>query len=223
MLVLANRIRVMITMSLINMIQQMSDSLDVKMHISEAKFLSVFPKSKPLIYHEIVKYIGLAGCKTKEQQAMFLAQCGHETAGFSVFIENLNYSDVALLRTFPKYFNSDNVKAYARQPEKIANRAYANRMGNGDELSGDGYKFRGRGLIQITGKNNYIAFRKWLGREIKLDDVGTDLELIVLAGIWYWQKNNLAALKRVVDVTKCVNGGLNGLADRQAKYDKLMS
>ncbi|WP_150538851.1 glycoside hydrolase family 19 protein [Actinobacillus vicugnae] len=210
-------------MSLINMMQQISDSLDVKMHISESKFLSVFPNSKPLIYHEIAKYIGLAGCKTKEQQAMFLAQCGHETAGFSVFTENLNYSDVALLRTFPKYFNSGNVKAYARQPEKIANRAYANRMGNGDEQSGDGYKFRGRGLIQITGKNNYTAFRKWLGREIKLDDVGTDLELIVLAGIWYWQKNNLAALKRVVDVTKRVNGGLNGLADRQAKYDKLMS
>ncbi|MDG4948819.1 glycoside hydrolase family 19 protein [Actinobacillus equuli subsp. haemolyticus] len=210
-------------MSLINMMQQISDSLDVKMHISESKFLSVFPKSKPLIYHEIAKYIGLAGCKTREQQAMFLAQCGHETAGFSVFAENLNYSDVALLRTFPKYFNTGNVKAYARQPEKIANRAYANRMGNGDEQSGDGYKFRGRGLIQITGKNNYIAFRKWLGREIKLDDVGTDLELIVLAGIWYWQKNNLVALKRVVDVTKRVNGGLNGLADRQAKYDKLMS
>ncbi|MCY6396684.1 glycoside hydrolase family 19 protein [Actinobacillus pleuropneumoniae] len=210
-------------MSLINMIQQMSDSLDVKMHISEAKFLSAFPKSKPLIYHEIAKYIGLAGCKTKEQQAMFLAQCGHETAGFSAFSENLNYSDIALLRTFPKYFNTGNVKAYARQPEKIANRAYANRMGNGNEQSGDGYKFRGRGLVQITGKNNYVLFRKWLGREFKLDDVGTDLELIVLAGVWYWQKNNLAALERVVDVTKRVNGGLNGLADRQAKYDKLMS
>lgn len=205
------------------MMQQLSDSLDVKMQISEGKFLAVFPKSKPGIYDEIAKYIGLAGCKTKEQQAMFLAQCGHETAGFSVFVENLNYSDIALLRTFPKYFNSGNVKAYARQPEKIANRAYANRMGNGDEQSGDGYKFRGRGLIQITGKNNYIAFRKWLGREIKLDDVDTDLELIVLAGVWYWQKNNLATLKRVVDVTKRVNGGLNGLADRQAKYDKLMS
>ncbi len=205
------------------MIQQMSDSLDVKMHISEAKFLSAFPKSKPLIYHEIAKYIGLAGCKTKEQQAMFLAQCGHETAGFSAFSENLNYSDIALLRTFPKYFNTGNVKAYARQPEKIANRAYANRMGNGNEQSGDGYKFRGRGLVQITGKNNYVLFRKWLGREFKLDDVGTDLELIVLAGVWYWQKNNLAALERVVDVTKRVNGGLNGLADRQAKYDKLMS
>ncbi|MCY6428843.1 glycoside hydrolase family 19 protein [Actinobacillus pleuropneumoniae] len=210
-------------MSLINMIQQMSDSLDVKMHISEAKFLSAFPKSKPLIYHEIAKYIGLAGCKTKEQQAMFLAQCGHETAGFSAFSENLNYSDIALLRTFPKYFNTGNVKAYARQPEKIANRAYANRMGNGNEQSGDGYKFRGRGLVQITGKNNYVLFRKWLGREFKLDDVGTDLELIVLAGVWYWQKNNLAALERVIDVTKRVNGGLNGLADRQAKYDKLMS
>lgn len=205
------------------MIQQMSDSLDVKMHISEAKFLSAFPKSKPLIYHEIAKYIGLAGCKTKEQQAMFLAQCGHETAGFSAFSENLNYSDIALLRTFPKYFNTGNVKAYARQPEKIANRAYANRMGNGNEQSGDGYKFRGRGLVQITGKNNYVLFRKWLGREFKLDDVGTDLELIVLAGVWYWQKNNLAALERVIDVTKRVNGGLNGLADRQAKYDKLMS
>lgn len=205
------------------MMQQISDSLDVKMHISESKFLSVFPKPKPLIYHEIAKYIGLAGCKTKEQQAMFLAQCGHETAGFSVFTENLNYSDVALLRTFPKYFNTGNVKAYARQPGKIANRAYANRMGNGDEQSGDGYKFRGRGLIQITGKNNYVLFRKWLGREFKLDDVGTDLELIVLAGVWYWQKNNLATLERVIDVTKRVNGGLNGLADRQAKYDKLMS
>ncbi|HDL5280503.1 TPA: glycoside hydrolase family 19 protein, partial [Mannheimia haemolytica] len=93
--------------------------------------------------------------------AMFLAQCGVECAGYSVFEENLNYSATALLRTFPKYFAQYNVVLYARNKQAIANRVYANRMGNGNERSGDGWKYRGRGLIQITGKANYIDFAKW--------------------------------------------------------------
>ena len=154
---------------------------------------------------------------------MFLAQCGHESAGFSVFIENLNYSDYALTQYFRKYFDSLTAKKYARKPEQIANRVYANRMGNGDEESGDGWRYRGRGIIQITGKKNYIAFRNWLGRDFALHELAEDLDLAVSAAVWYWQANELASLASVEKVTVRINGGTNGLADRVALYRKLMA
>lgn len=193
------------------------------MLISKETFLTVFPKAKTGIYEAIAEKIKRANCFTKEQQAMFLAQCGHETAGFTVFVENLNYRDQALLCTFPKYFNAGNVKQYIGNPEKIANCAYANRIGNGNEASGDGYKYRGRGLIQLTGRDNYVKFEQWLKRVIVVDQVGVDLELIVLTGVWYWQVNKLAQYRSVTTVTRLINGGLNGLADREKKYNALMA
>lgn len=191
--------------------------------ITETKFNQVFPRAKEGIYSVIAKHIEQAGCKTKMQQAMFLAQCGHESAGFSVLSENLNYSSDSLVRVFRKYFTAEEAKKYARQPEKIANRVYANRMGNGDENSGDGWKYRGRGIIQITGKSNYDAFRKWLGRDILPDDIANNLDLAVKAGIWFWLVNDIASLNSVEKATRRVNGGLNGLEDRVNLYRKLMA
>ena len=193
------------------------------MIISESKFNQVFPHAKKGIYAAIEKQIEKAGCVTKIQQAMFLAQCGHESAGFSVFTENLNYSDYALTQCFRKYFAPLTAKKYARKPEQIANLVYANRMGNGDEESGDGWRYRGRGIIQITGKKNYIAFRNWLGRDFALHELEEDLDLAVSAALWYWQANELASLASVEKVTVRINGGTNGLADRVALYRKLMA
>ena len=193
------------------------------MKISKTTFQKVFPQAKAGIYEAIDKVIEQAGCVTKAQQAMFLAQCGHETGGFRFFEENLNYSDAALLRTFPKYFNTQNVSQYARKPEKIANRAYANRMGNGDEASGHGWTYLGRGLIQITGRANYIAFEKWLGRDIQAEQVSQDLDLIVKTAVWFWQNRRLSEYQSVTTVTKLINGGINGLAEREKHYNALLS
>lgn len=193
------------------------------MLITETKFNQVFPRAKEGIYAVIAKHIEQAGCKTKMQQAMFLAQCGHESAGFSVLSENLNYSSDGLVRVFRKYFTAEDAKKYARQPEKIANRVYANRMGNGDENSGDGWKYRGRGIIQITGKRNYDAFSKWLERDINPDDVAINLTFAVKAGVWFWLTNEIASLNSVEKATRRINGGLNGIEDRVNLYRKLMA
>lgn len=192
------------------------------MKISKNTFNKVFPSAKEGMYEAISQRIEQAGCVTKEQQAMFLAQCGHETGGFTVFVENLNYSETGLLKIFPKYFTPTTAVHFAKQAEKIANRVYANRMGNGNEASGHGFKYRGRGLIQITGLDNYIAFEKWLGRDIQADDVGKDLDLIVLTGIWFWRWKKLAEFSSITTVTKKINGGINGLYDREKKYNALM-
>lgn len=191
--------------------------------ISESDFNKVFPRAKPGIYNAIAKQITKAGCISKMQQAMFLAQCGHESAGFTTFAENLNYSDYALTQVFRKYFDKNTAVKYARKPEQIANRVYANRMGNGDEDSGDGWRYRGRGLIQITGKKNYVAFRNWLGRDFALHEVAEDLDLAVSAAVWYWLANDIASLNSVEKATIRINGGTNGLADRVELYRKLMA
>ena len=190
--------------------------------ISESDFNKVFPRAKPGIYNAIAKQITKAGCISKMQQAMFLAQCGHESAGFTKFAENLNYSVDGLLACFNKYFDKYTAMKYARKPEQIANRVYANRMGNGDEASGDGWKYRGRGIIQITGKKNYIAFRDWLGRDFALHELAEDLDLAVSAAVWYWQANELASLASVEKVTIRINGGTNGLDDRCRLFRALM-
>jgi uncharacterized protein HI_1415 len=191
--------------------------------ISESDFNKVFPRAKDGVYNAIAKQITKAGCISKMQQAMFLAQCGHESAGFTTFTENLNYSDYALTQVFRKYFDKNTAVKYARKPEQIANRVYANRMGNGDEASGDGWKYRGRGLIQITGKKNYIAFRNWLGRDFALHEVAEDLDLAVSAAVWYWLANDIASLNSVEKATIRINGGTNGLSERCELYRKLMA
>jgi putative chitinase len=160
------------------------------------------------------------------QAAHFFGQCAHESGGFKVFSENLNYSDKGLNGIFKKYFPTiASTAGYARKPEKIANKVYANRMGNGPEASGDGYKWRGRGPIQLTGKSNYTQFAQDIGRPDVLtnpDIVAT--ELAFESALWFFNKNGLFAIadKGVTDavigqITRRVNGGTHGLDDRIKK------
>lgn len=192
------------------------------MIISESKFKRVFPRAVDGVYQTIADYAEEYGLDTKQKEAMFLAQCGHETAGFTRFTENLNYSADGLLRVFPKYFNKETAQQYARRPEAIANRVYANRMNNGDEASGDGWKYRGRGIIQVTGKKNYQAFQSWVGERVTPESLTTEMDLCVLAGFWYWSVNGLDKISDIVTVTKRINGGTNGLSDRKALYANLL-
>jgi putative chitinase len=154
--------------------------------------------------------------------AHFLAQCGHESGGFKIVRENLNYSADGLQKIFKKYFPTpEAAAAYARQPEKIANKVYGNRMGNGDEASGDGYKFSGKGFIQLTGKDNYTAFDKTVDDDILANPNFVATKYPLLSAAWFWNKNGLNAIadggatdEVVTKITKRVNGGTIGLADR---------
>lgn len=160
--------------------------------------------------------------------AMFMAQCGHESNGFSVLEENLNYSATGLRKIFGKYFPTDSIAAqYARQPEKIANRVYANRMSNGPESSGDGWKFRGRGIIQLTGKFNYMGLSTfiWEDETVLLDtpELLVDQHISLHGAGWYWSKTKLNAPSDrgdVLTVTKRINGGTHGLDDRQQRFNQ---
>jgi len=154
--------------------------------------------------------------------AHFLAQCGHESGGFRATQENLNYSAKGLNGIFKKYFPTEaSAAAYARQPQKIANKVYANRMSNGDEASGDGFKFRGRGYIQLTGKANYTLFGKAIGEDILSNPDVVSGKYALLSAAWFWSNNGLNKLAdggatdaTVTSITKRVNGGTIGLADR---------
>ena len=163
---------------------------------------------------------------TNNQAAHFFGQCAHESGGFKSFTENLNYSAQGLQGTFKKYFPNASVAAqYARKPEKIANKVYGNRMGNGPESSGDGWRYRGRGPIQLTGKDNYTAFAKDIGRPDVLTNPDIVCgELAFESALWFFRKNGLLAIadKGVTDavitqITKRVNGGTHGLDDRLKK------
>ena len=162
--------------------------------------------------------------------AHFLAQCGHESAGFKAVSENLNYSADGLVKIFGKYFNSGTAGAYARQPEKIANKVYATRMGNGPESSGDGWKHRGRGYIQLTGKSNYTLFDATVEDNILAnpDLVATKYPLASAAFFFdsnkLWSICDLGSTDDVVTkVTKRVNGGTIGLADRIKHFKEYYS
>jgi putative chitinase len=153
--------------------------------------------------------------------AHFLAQAGHESGGFKAVNENLNYGAKGLLGTFPKYFNTETATLYERKPEKIANIVYASRMGNGDKTSGEGWKFRGRGFIQLTGKANYTEFDKVVTENLmeQPDLVATKYPL--LSAAWFFHKNGLHKIADggatdavVTSITKRVNGGTIGLPDR---------
>ena len=164
---------------------------------------------------------------TPEREAMFLAQCGHESGNFSAVNENLNYKAESLTKVFHKYFpDMDTANEYAKQPEKIANRVYGNRMGNGDEESGDGWKYHGRGLIQLTGKNNYDACGEALDKDLDEDaDYLSTPEGAARSAAWFWHKNNLnhfADNDDIVGCTKRVNGGTLGLEERTEHYKKAM-
>lgn len=179
------------------------------------------------IYEELLGILIEYRIITRARLAHFLAQCHHESGNFKHIEENLNYSESALLRVFPKYFNIDTAKSYARNPKLIANKVYANRLGNGQEDSGDGWKYRGRGFIQLTGKNNYAYFDK-----VCDDDIINNPDLVATkyalkSSAWFWHSNNLNELAdRGMDIetskliTKRINGGFNGLAERTMLIDK---
>jgi putative chitinase len=160
---------------------------------------------------------------TPERVAAFLAQCGHESADFTTLKENLNYSAKGLHGTWPKRFVTEEAaKPYERNPEKIANKVYADRMGNGPEASGDGWKYRGRGAIQLTGHDNYHAFAKDIGKTV--DEAIAYLETLpgaIESACWFWKKNGLNALADAKDMkaaTKKINGGDLGLAERTQHF-----
>jgi len=153
--------------------------------------------------------------------AHFVAQCAHESGNFVFIKENLNYRAASLQKTFPKYFPTAELAAqYEKRPEKIANRVYANRMGNGDEASGDGWLYCGRGLIQLTGKDNYTFFAGSLG--ITTQEASEYLQTFegaAQSACWYWEQNNLNRFADANDVkglTRAINGGYIGLEDRQS-------
>lgn len=184
----------------------------------------LLPYIEPLIdvcdYYEITQ--------TPQRLACFLAQISHESGGFNFVVENLNYSAKGLMTTFRKYFPTEDLaKQYERKPERIANRVYASRMGNGPESSGDGWKFRGRGLIQLTGKDNYTRFSNDLGIPIDetVEYMGTPAGACSSAG-WFWDNNNLNSFcdrYDFVGLTKRINGGTIGLADRKHHYEAAYS
>ncbi len=160
---------------------------------------------------------------TPARLAGWLAQCAHESGGFKFLKENLNYKAASLRRVFPKYFPDDATAAhYAGKPEMIANRVYANRMGNGDEASGDGWRFCGRGLIQLTGKNNYTFFAGSL--DIPVEEASEYLQTFegaVQSACFFWEQNKLnqwADAGDILTLTKRINGGTIGLEDRQKHY-----
>ena len=162
---------------------------------------------------------------TPQRLAAFIAQTAHESASYNVLQENLNYSKDGLRRVFPKYFPNDHIASrYARQPKLIASRVYGGRMGNGGEQSQEGWKFRGRGLIQVTGKNNYRACSRYLFNDDRLlddPDILLTPEFAVASAGWYWEVNNLnkvADSGDFVRLTRLINGGANGLKHRQALY-----
>jgi putative chitinase len=171
---------------------------------------------------------GLYGITTPARLSAFLAQIGHESAGFTATVENLNYSAQALLATWPSRFTPATAAAMARKPQAIAEHVYGGRMGNGPEGSGDGYKYRGRGLVQITGKANYEAVSEQLARHgcpdlLVLPDTLSEPKWAALSATAFWDDhglNELADAGSFDTITRRINGGQTGVADRRARYER---
>jgi len=189
---------------------------------------AICPKTKPAILENYVEPINTVGqyyemFDNPKRIAGFLAQVAHESGGFTAIKENLNYSAKGLMTTFKKYFPDEaTAKQYEKKPEKIANRVYANRMKNGSEESGDGYRFCGRGLIQLTGRDNYTKFAQAL--DMSIDDTVAYLETpngALVSAAWFWDNNKLNQYcdrDDFVTLTKRINGGTIGLEDRKHHY-----
>jgi putative chitinase len=176
----------------------------------------------------VQKMLPKYGIDSANRLAMFFAQCGHESLNFKVLEENLNYSAKALNAVFPKYFRraGRDAEEYHRQPEKIANVVYANRMGNGDTDSGDGWKHRGFGVIQLTGKNNQSAFAKSVHKTLEetLEYLQTKMGALESA-CWFWRQNSVNVYANQQDIrgaTKRINGGYIGLEDRKHHYERAL-
>ena len=199
------------------------------MAISQEQLAQILPGNQHLEHwtEALNKILPDYDINTPQREAAFLAQCAHESGGFTALHENLNYRAVTLRKVFPKYFPDDHIaEQYASQPNKaelIANRVYANRMGNGDEASGDGFRYCGRGLIQLTGKSNYQSFADSL--EMAVEDVPAFLETFegaIQSACWFWEANNLnqyADTDDILTMTKRINGGTIGLEDRKKHYE----
>ena len=167
------------------------------------------------------------GITSNLRLAHFLAQCALESMNFTATVENLNYSAQRLLQVFPKYFKNVDVNAYARNPQKIGSRVYANRMGNGDEASGDGFRYRGRGYIQLTGKNNYQSFTNHIGENCVADPDLVATKYPLASAGFFFNSNNIWAIcdqgaddATVTKVCRRVNGGTHGLAERIQNFKK---
>ena len=176
-------------------------------------------------YNALIKVLPDYQIDTPPRLAAFISQCAHESADFTAVQENLNYKAESLMRTWPSHFPTMEIaNQYAHNQEMIANRAYANRMGNGNEASGDGWRFCGRGLIQLTGRSNYQDFADSLSMSI--DDVPAYLgtyEGAVQSACFFWENNNLNTLadsQDIKQITRVINGGELGLQDRMNRYDE---
>ena len=185
------------------------------------------------VYSEIQSVIDTFDINTQIRLSHFLGQCAHESGNFKFTSENLNYSVKGLLTVFPKYFKQPGLaEAYSRNPQRIASRVYADRMGNGSEGTGEGWKFRGRGYIQLTGKSNYTAFDKFVNEDIILNPDLVAKKYPLLSAAWFFHKNKLNTISDkgltepvILELTKRINGGTNGLQDRikyTIKFGKML-
>lgn len=189
------------------------------------KNIKANPNFKGYSLDKIVEYLNRYseefGITTPARWAQYLAQIAHESGELRYTEENLNYSTEGLLRVFPKYFNKTNAASYARTPQKIASRVYANRMGNGSEATGDGWKYRGRGLLQITGEFNYAEYTEYCGFDVVKDpDLLAKPVGATRSSMWCWRLKGLNLLADKGDftlITKRINGGYNGIDERR-KY-----
>lgn len=205
------------------------------MKLTIEKIMTAVPASNSERVSEFVKVFNEWSDKfditTPLRTAHFLAQCWHESSGLRAMEENLNYSESRLIQVFPKYFNVRNAYLYANRPEKIANRVYANRMGNGSEGSGDGWRYRGRGVFQLTGRSNYMAYAEspfCVGDLMRHPEWLTKSPGAYKSAMWFWWKNrlnNYADRDYVKAVTLRINGGYNGLESRKsylAKFKEML-
>jgi putative chitinase len=199
------------------------------MEITQEQLKQIIPNN-PYVEHwceALNKILPDYEIDTPERVAAFLAQCAHESGGFTALHENLNYRAATLRKVFPKYFPDDaTAEQYASQPNKqelIANRVYANRMGNGDEHSGDGFRYCGRGLIQLTGKQNYTKFAESIDTPVdQIPEFLQTFEGAIQSACWFWETNNLnqyADSGDILTMTKRINGGTIGLEDRTKHYN----
>jgi len=179
------------------------------------------------VIDQIPDVLDIFGINTPLRLSHFLAQCATESGEFEFIRENMNYSVEGLKKTFGKYFPGTTANSYARKPEMIASKVYGGRMGNGNEATREGYKFRGRGYIQLTGKNNYTAFGKVVNADLIADPDLVATQYPLLSAAWFFTKNKLnevadkgATDKVVTSVSKIVNGGTNGLAERIKHFHK---
>lgn len=179
------------------------------------------------VIEELPEVVSRFNITTTLRLAHFLSQCAHESGNFAHVVENLNYSAQGLKRVFGKYFPGNLNESYARKPEKIGSRVYGGRMGNGDESTKEGFKFRGRGYIQLTGKSNFSRFSQFIGEDVVANPELVSTKYPLTSAAFFFESNNLwsicdkgSSTEVVTLLTKRINGGTNGLADRIAKFKK---